>query len=71
MRGIIYCIKQKGTGYDSPIYIGSTKDFYNRKKEHKHYLKDCSFEITFQLYLRILALHHILQWFMRYNFAMY
>jgi len=39
MRGIIYCIKQKGTGYDSPIYIGSTKDFYNRKLHHK---SDCN-----------------------------
>ncbi len=35
MRGIIYCIKQKGTGFDSPIYIGSTKDFNNRKHSHK------------------------------------
>jgi len=35
MRGIIYCIKQKGTGYDSPIYIGSTVNFYNRKRQHK------------------------------------
>ncbi len=35
MRGIIYCIKQKETGYDSPIYIGSTKDFKKRKMCHK------------------------------------
>ena len=36
MRGIIYCIKQKETGYDSPIYIGSTKDFNMRKGTHKY-----------------------------------
>jgi hypothetical protein len=35
MRGIIYCIKQKEKDYDSPIYIGSTKDFNMRKKSHK------------------------------------
>jgi len=35
MRGIIYCIKQKETGYDSPIYIGSTKDFHRRIILHK------------------------------------
>jgi len=34
MRGIIYCIKQKETDFDSPIYIGSTKDFSNRKITH-------------------------------------
>ena len=35
MRGIIYCIKQKEKGYDSPINIGSTKDFNMRKGAHK------------------------------------
>ncbi len=35
MRGIIYCIKQKETGYDSPIYIGSTNHFDRRKMNHK------------------------------------
>jgi len=35
MRGIIYCIKEKEKGYDSPIYIGSTKDFNMRKGTHK------------------------------------
>jgi hypothetical protein len=35
MRGIIYCIKQKEKDYNSPIYIGSTKDFYKRKGTHK------------------------------------
>lgn len=35
MLGIIYCIKEKDKGYDSPVYIGSTTNFYNRKKEHK------------------------------------
>ena len=34
MRGIIYCIKEKDKGYDSPIYIGSTKDFNMRKSEN-------------------------------------
>ena len=36
MRGIIYCIKQKEKDYDSPIYIGSTNGFNNRKRLHKH-----------------------------------
>jgi len=35
MRGIIYCIKQKEKGYDSPIYIGSTKHFDKRYNDHK------------------------------------
>jgi hypothetical protein len=35
MRGIIYCIKEKDKGYDSPIYIGSTKDFKERTRLHK------------------------------------
>ena len=39
MRGIIYCIKQKEKGYDSPIYIGSTKDFNKREGTHK---SDCN-----------------------------
>ena len=39
MTGIIYCIKQKEKGYDSPIYIGSTKDFHKRKIQHK---SDCN-----------------------------
>jgi len=35
MRGIIYCIKEKDKGYDSPIYIGSTKNFTTRNYGHK------------------------------------
>ena len=35
MRGIIYCIKESGKGYDSPIYIGSTNDYYKRYIHHK------------------------------------
>ena len=35
MRGIIYCIKESGEGYDSPIYIGSTNNYYKRYNIHK------------------------------------
>ena len=50
MRGIIYCIKQKETGYDSPIYIGSTSNFNNRLRAYNNNFRLNTKECKTKLY---------------------
>jgi hypothetical protein len=54
MRGIIYCIKEKEKGYDSPIYIGSTKDFKRRELAYKDNINCNTKECNTKLYQYII-----------------